>query len=77
LFDKSGKQLTIKDAIDAILALGIPVYFMGGFLRDMIKNKPADDIDLRFGWQFLAQSSTNHTTCLQLCDGPSRYGEDR
>jgi tRNA nucleotidyltransferase/poly(A) polymerase len=49
LFDNSGKQLTIKDVVDAILALGIPVYFMGGFLRDIIQNKRADDIDLRFG----------------------------
>jgi hypothetical protein len=61
LVDSSGKHLMIKDVIDAIAELGIPVYFMGGFLRDIIQNKRSADIDLRFGWRCLAQSSTIYT----------------
>jgi hypothetical protein len=67
LVDNSGKQLTIKDVVDAILALGIPVYFMGGFLRDIIQNKRADDIDLRFGrclHLIRMHSNTHETACV-------------
>ena len=50
LIDKLGKHLTINDVLDELETIKprIPALYMGGFIRDLIKNKRADDIDFSF-----------------------------
>ena len=50
LIDKHGKHLTINNVLTAIAQLEprIPTFYMGGFIRDLIKNTRADDIDFSF-----------------------------
>jgi hypothetical protein len=50
LIDKYGKQLSINDVLKELETIKprIPALYMGGFIRDLIKNKRADDIDFSF-----------------------------
>jgi hypothetical protein len=50
LIDKHGKHLAIMDVLNEIETITprIPTLYMGGFIRDLIKNKRADDIDFSF-----------------------------
>lgn len=45
-----GHQLSIKDLLEKLATIQpqIPTLMMGGFIRDVIKNKMADDVDLYF-----------------------------
>lgn len=43
------KGKTMAEVIDTIRDTGVPVYLMGGFVRDALQGKESKDIDLGFG----------------------------
>jgi hypothetical protein len=66
LIDKYGKHLSINDVLKELETIKprIPALYMGGFIRDLIKNKRADDIDFSFATDPAVGVIENQLLCV-------------